>query len=120
MYTTTPSSKPSQLPLLDDDPSLTLSLVVPAYNEDDRLGIMLDEAMDYFLDPKRESMRKEGVEVIVVDDGSSDGTTGTTQELSKKWDHVDGVEIRVVTLRRNRGKGGAVQHVCLIVFKGEK
>ena len=85
---------------------------MPAYNEDDRLGIMLDEAMEYFLKPRSESMRKEGVEVLVVDDGSGDDTAKTAQVLSGKWEtKVEGVEIRVVRLRKNRGKGGAVQHV---------
>ena len=87
---------------------------MPAYNEDDRLGIMLDEAMEYFQSPSSEGLRREGVEVLVVDDGSSDGTARTAQDLSDKWaTKGEGVEIRVVRLRENRGKGGAVQHVCL-------
>jgi cellulose synthase/poly-beta-1,6-N-acetylglucosamine synthase-like glycosyltransferase len=54
---------------------------------------------------------EDGVEIIVVDDGSSDGTAGVARELSAKWASVKGVEIRVVRLEENRGKGGAVQHV---------
>jgi dolichyl-phosphate beta-glucosyltransferase len=88
-----------------------LSIVVPAFNEDDRLGIMLDEAMEYLLAPGNEGLRKEGVELLAVDDGSSDGTTRAAQELARKWAEAERVEIRVVRLRRNRGKGGAVQHV---------
>jgi dolichyl-phosphate beta-glucosyltransferase len=115
-----------------------LSVVVPAYNEVDRLGIMVDEAMEYFRqaiqsgtegskgvgklagggtdgsvgEGQRGGVRLEdGVEIIVVDDGSSDGTAGVARELSAKWASVKGVEIRVVRLEENRGKGGAVQHV---------
>ena len=95
-------------------------MIVPAYNEDDRLGIMVDEAMAYLTASSASTEKKAqkgkgrisgGAEILVVDDGSTDGTTKTAQALSKKWNEENGVEIRVVTLTRNRGKGGAVQHV---------
>ena len=98
-------------------------MIVPAYNEDDRLGIMIDEAMEYFLSSqpkwkKHEKDGEEGVEILVIDDGSNDKTTRTAQLLAEKWaarmkeTRSEGqVEIEVVTLARNRGKGGAVQHV---------
>ena len=114
LYTTTPSSSPSSLPSLSDPPSKRISIIVPAYNEDDRLGIMVDEAMEYFY--ASASRRRGGVEILVVDDGSKDGTTKTAQSLAEKWARgtdADAVEMRVVTLLRNRGKGGAVQHVSL-------
>ena len=89
-------------------------MVIPAYNEDDRLGIMLDEAMEYFVDEKHPGMAGDA-ELLVVDDGSTDATTRTAQVLAGKWEGR-GVDIRVITLKRNRGKGGAVQHVRLLRF----
>ena len=89
-------------------------MVIPAYNEDDRLGIMLDEAMEYLVE--QQSAGKEGdVELLVVDDGSTDATTRTAQTLAGKWEGRV-VDIRVITLKRNRGKGGAVQHVRFVRF----
>ncbi|GFZ50105.1 Asparagine-linked glycosylation protein 5 [Saitozyma sp. JCM 24511] len=135
-YTTLTSSSPLALPRLTDPHSLGLSIVVPAYNEVERLQLMLDEAMEYLLDPPSPSpaseggqpasqgirwarkVLEEGSEVLLVDDGSSDGTAEKARELAEMWeDRVEKagrkVEIRVVRLVKNRGKGGAVQHgVC--------
>ncbi|KAJ9126644.1 hypothetical protein QFC24_001673 [Naganishia onofrii] len=57
---------------------------------------------------------KGGVEVLVVDDGSTDDTVHVAESLASSWEKEGkpvGVEIRVVKLQRNRGKGGAVRHV---------
>jgi hypothetical protein len=72
---------------------------------------MLDEAMEYFL---QDDHAEGGVELIVVDDGSGDETREVARELSGKWEERGSkkqVEVRVVRLLKNRGKGGAVQHV---------
>ena len=51
-----------------DEPPVSLSLVIPAYNEAARLGRSLESIRDY--------AERAGAtwEVIVVDDGSRDGT----------------------------------------------
>ncbi|ORY34916.1 glycosyltransferase family 2 protein, partial [Naematelia encephala] len=123
-YTTTPTSTPRPLPTLTiDQAECELSVIVPAFNEEDRLGVMVDEAMEYLLDPRSQigviiekSNEKVDVEIIVVDDGSSDGTTRIARELAAKWAKITGarnVEIRVVKMLNNVGKGGTVQHGVL-------
>lgn len=87
-------------------------MVVPAYNERDRLPTMIEEAVDYFEKQQEEGDRyKDGVEVLIVDDGSTDDTSEVALDLSKRWFKARNVEIRVIKLERNRGKGGAVRHV---------
>ena len=49
-----------------------------------------------------------GYEIIVVSDGSRDRTVDVVLEFSRKH-KLDDV-LRVVTLEKNRGKGGAVTH----------
>lgn len=60
-------------------------------------------------------------EVLIVDDGSKDDTSKVALELAKKlYDRFGGKrgEVKVASLRKNRGKGGATKHVrshrCLI------
>ena len=76
-----------------------LSLVIPAYNESERLPGTLDAVaeclggMDF------------GWEIIVVDDGSDDGTAGIARDMleSKQARH------KVIELGGNKGKGAAVK-----------
>ncbi len=123
------------------DPStLDLSVVIPAYNERDRLEKMVDEAMDYFskivlgshqqnanADDLLLQRYSKGIELVIVDDGSTDGTTQIAVAIAQKWDKklrefgkasasIVPIEIRVITLERNHGKGGAVRHVSLASF----
>lgn len=49
-------------------------------------------------------------EIIIVDDGSSDDTSVASLKLASKYPRND---IRVVTLEKNIGKGGAVRHGML-------
>jgi glycosyltransferase involved in cell wall biosynthesis len=66
-----------------------VSVVIPAYNEADAIGSTLRAIRERFLCD----------EVIVVDDGSTDGTS----ELAKKWADL------VIPTPFNRGKGAALQ-----------
>lgn len=74
------------------------SIVIPAFNEARRLPRYLDEVVGFF------DGRGEPYEVVVVDDGSTDGTAGLVRSLASRHPAV-----RVVPLGRNRGKGAAVR-----------
>jgi glycosyltransferase involved in cell wall biosynthesis len=74
----------------------SLSIIIPAYNEASRIAPTLVSVLEFA------ALRQEATEVIVVDDGSTDGTA----EVCSK---VGGAAIQVISLRRNRGKGHAVR-----------
>jgi dolichyl-phosphate beta-glucosyltransferase len=140
-----------------------MSLVVPAYNEKDRLGGMLEEAVNYLermygmlanghVEEKAIRQRKnaanghtnstangkatndipqgKGWEIVIVSDGSTDNTeemafsfardhqlslhpkgyAGPWTPKTQEGVHIPPGTIRVVSLAKNRGKGGAVTH----------
>ena len=78
--------------------NLELSLIVPAYNEEKRLGCSL-EAMLHGL-----RRRFTSFEIIVVDDGSKDGTAAIVHSFMARHP-----EVRLVRYEENRGKGYAVR-----------
>lgn len=79
-----------------------LSIVIPAYNEEKRLPQTLSEIRP-FLDSK-----SHDYEVLIVDDGSSDGTVALCQEAAKTWKQV-----RCLSGFGHHGKGAAVKRGCL-------
>lgn len=87
--------------------NVLLSVVVPCYNETSRLGRMVKEAVEYL-----DSHYSKQYEILVVDDGSSDGTAEYALELANSLKLAPHV-MRVVKLQKNRGKGGAVRHGLL-------
>jgi glycosyltransferase involved in cell wall biosynthesis len=74
-----------------------ISVVVPVYNEEPSLRDLVDE-LAHALDSLGEVW-----EVIVVDDGSTDGTFATLAQLNSERPGI-----RVVRLRRNAGKAAAL------------
>lgn len=74
------------------------SVVIPAYNEAARLPRYLREVVAYF------DGRGEPYEVLVVDDGSTDGTADGVRALAASCP-----ALAVHSLPRNRGKGHAVR-----------
>lgn len=83
---------------MDPSPPLEIAIVVPAYDEERRLGPTLD-AWRRFLDD--EGLRGE---VVVADDGSRDGTPDLVRRVA-----AEDARVRLVRLERNLGKGGAVR-----------
>ena len=138
-----------------------MSVVVPAYNEQSRITVMLEEAVEYLdrmfgrpgllsvplplaagggaagrapevhthgsrpssrgsvgstnVSPHRHAHmlnkpkdETSGYEILIVNDGSRDETVNVALNFARKKGLHD--VIRVVTLEKNRGKGGAVTH----------
>ena len=74
---------------------------------------MLHEALTYLEAAYASTSASSSYEVIVVDDGSRDATSRAALDLAEERRGKGGEKVRVVTLRRNRGKGGAVRHGML-------
>lgn len=73
---------------------MKLSILMPVYNEEERIADALKQALsvDYPCE----------IEMVVVDDGSRDGTADALAG-------IDDVRVRVITHRRNAGKGAAIK-----------
>ncbi|XP_047234292.1 dolichyl-phosphate beta-glucosyltransferase isoform X2 [Girardinichthys multiradiatus] len=104
-YFLTATGEKKPFPSLHDPFSRELSVVIPAYNEELRMPVMLDEAMQY-LENRQKQNPSFTYEVIVVDDGSKDKTTEVALQYTNKH---SADKVRVLTLVKNRGKGGAVR-----------
>ena len=79
------------------DDRLSLSIVIPAFNEARRIGATLDQLSAFFAD------RPWAWEIRVVDDGSADDTCAIVEAAARR-------ESRIVLQREpHRGKGGAVK-----------
>lgn len=75
-----------------------LSVIIPAYNEEKRLLSTLRSVHDFL------SSEDPPFEIIVVDDGSSDGTCDVVRNFAN--DHCS---IRLISHSPNRGKGYSVR-----------
>uniref|UniRef100_A0A8C2UDH3 dolichyl-phosphate beta-glucosyltransferase n=1 Tax=Coturnix japonica TaxID=93934 RepID=A0A8C2UDH3_COTJA len=104
------------VPSIHDSPTKELSVVVPSYNEEDRLPLMMDEALDY-LEKRQKRDPSFTYEVIVVDDGSKDRTTEVAMKYCEKYGSD---KVRVLSLVKNRGKGGAVRMNQMAISCGSR
>ena len=77
---------------------IVLSVVLPAYNEQDRLVPYLTSITRYL------SQRGDPYEIVVVDDGSLDGTAERVAQFS-----IQAPVVRLIRLPVNRGKGASVR-----------
>ena len=75
-----------------------LSIIIPSYNEELRLPATLERIAAYLSSYGREA------EILVVDDGSKDGTAAVAESLRKKIP-----TLRVISNGVNRGKGHSVR-----------
>ncbi|KAG1850904.1 glycosyl transferase family 2-domain-containing protein, partial [Suillus subluteus] len=99
---------PLNLASLADVGSIDLSVIIPAYNETSRLPSMLETTLNHL---NSISIRQTCTyELVIVEDGSKDDTSALALELGQQHLNRD---IRVVTLEKNLGKGGAVRHGML-------
>lgn len=79
-----------------------LSIVVPAFNEEKRLGNTLKRMLAYM------DSRNVPYEILVVDDGSDDRTVEMVQHIA-----ACRPQVRLLAYQPNRGKGYAVRYGVL-------
>jgi len=84
-----------------------LSIVIPAYNEEQRITPTLDRLYAFL------SSGTRSFEIVVVDDGSVDGTAALVESLVTRMP-----ELRLIRSKPNRGKGAAVR-VGMLGARGE-
>ena len=77
-----------------------LSIVVPAFDEQDRVGDSIRKILGFIESEKLDA------ELIVVDDGSGDNTAKIAEEACAE---TPGVQSKVIRYEQNRGKGFAIK-----------
>ncbi len=97
MPDSTTAPTPTQPPRLSDEARRNFAVVVPALNEVENVPDLVRELKATFA-----KHNLEGI-VLLVDDGSSDGTGDLARQYAAEWP-----ALRVLTHRRNRGKTEAM------------
>lgn len=80
-----------------------LSVIIPAYNEAERLPLTLIDV------DKRLSREPYSYEILVMNDGSKDNTAGVVCKMEKAVKNL-----KLVDNRENKGKGGVVRQGMLV------
>ena len=76
-----------------------VSILVPLFNEEEFVGALLQRVLDA---PLPDGLERE---IIVVDDGSTDGSEKTVEEIAARHPGV----VRLLRHSRNQGKGAAIR-----------
>ena len=92
-----------------DKDNISISIVIPVYNEDKRIHVFLTQIIHYL------SKKDFLFEIVIVDDGSIDETVATIKQLLDE--KLPGT-FRVVQLPVNAGKGAAIRK-GMLEAKGE-
>ena len=79
--------------------SKILSIIIPVFNEINYVNKLFDQIKIYF--------DKDNVEIIIVDDGSNDGSFETLSEIKEKKTYK--FLFKLIKLDINSGKGKAIQ-----------
>jgi glycosyltransferase involved in cell wall biosynthesis/O-antigen/teichoic acid export membrane protein len=85
-------------PFEKPDECMNLSLIIPAHNEETRIGPMLDAYLPFFT-----QRYDDGVEFIVVVNGSSDDTAGVVRQYGSRFP-----QLHCIVEPQGIGKGGAL------------
>ncbi len=83
---------------------MSVSVIIPAFNEAARLPLTLSATVDYFA--ARQKALGDDFEVLVVDDGSTDGTAAVVHKFAAAHPEAN---VQCLTYGGNRGKGYAVR-----------
>jgi dolichyl-phosphate beta-glucosyltransferase len=105
---------PGQAPSVTVQVRTHLSVIIPAYNEERRIAASLQRLTEYL--PTLEGR----YEILVVDDGSTDGTGTIVEQFTASRPSGDPrvPAIELLNNGRNRGKGFSLKHGVLMA-KGE-
>ena len=79
--------------------NINLSIVIPVYNEDQYLETLFDEILKFF--------NRENVELIFVDDGSTDKSSELLKSFENKNNYK--IKLKIIKLEINSGKGKAIK-----------
>lgn len=79
---------------------MKLSIVMPAYNEEKRIGNTLDKYLKFFNDKLGNDF-----EIYVVSNNTTDNTAGVINKFTKKYK-----QLKYIDIKAKIGKGGAVKH----------
>lgn len=78
-----------------------LSIIIPSYNEEKTIGIILNKLYNLFLDSKYT------FQIIVVDDGSTDHSYAIAEETMRNFTQGNH---KLYKAEKNQGKGAAIRH----------